>query len=683
MDILIGRENYLQGLLSILKNSRKRMQVCFLSGEAGVGKTALLNSFIENAKSMYPDLLVAGSKCHGITGSHPEPYLPFAQILGELSEKETSKYWEKIQKGIVELAPDWIQIIPGGSFLAAIIKTAQWGRRELVGSENLRHEQRYIVQYANALRELSKLAPLLIWIDDLQWADNATLDLISFLTDQIKDSGVLLVLNFRSHDTEYEELNSIRKLRGRLNRLSNFSEFELKNFTIVELREYLNVTQHSFPEDFANRLQDLSGGNPLYIREYVNLLHAKHLVKRVSGKFFLVNETVSPEIPQNLINLIKERLSIIDKDLRRVLAFASVQGERFGANAISFILKSPELDVIEKLNLLDRVHNLIKELEQENLIVKLGVEYQFIHALVQQVLYSDLSVGQKHILHSAIGEWMEDVYGALVNRYAADIAPHYEKGGKYEKAIYYYFLACENAISVLALDDAVLYAEAADLLLKDLPDDNMSREYSIDLLLIFARIHCLRAEFDSALKCCVNGQALSHKNFYEKHARFLYWHSMILDNMGNHNDAITPVLQALELSQEFQLSPDIVGALNIRLGSFYQRLPLKDVEDALERAMLIAEENFLIGIKLNALLQKEAVVINRRDNPEEALSLGYMALGIAQSNNLLHEQIRCRRAIARTCRELKRGDEALVHNIEAVALSKKLGLPDGDRKSVV
>lgn len=190
MTQLIARETYFKQLDNILQEAlRGNMHTIFVTGEAGIGKTALVAVFAERAKRAVPDLFVAGSKCYG----QQEPYLPFWQIIDAFTTEECGgSVWDRLRRGMAELAPEWIQVLPGGGIAAATIRTVQWGQSEFSDKGQGADTSRRLVQYTNALKLAAETTPLLLWIDDLHWADNATLDLIAFLADHARDARLLL-----------------------------------------------------------------------------------------------------------------------------------------------------------------------------------------------------------------------------------------------------------------------------------------------------------------------------------------------------------------------------------------------------------------------------------------------------------------------------------------------------------
>lgn len=676
---LIGRETELKQLNQILQKAVKgKLQIVFVTGEAGIGKTALVSTFLQQAKSNFPDLFTASSKCQAIAGSQQDPYLPFVRILEQIATaKKDNKGWERLRRGIVELGPDWLQILPGaGNLMAAVMRTAQWGQRELSQQGEGIDLSRRQIQYTNILRLTAETTPLLLYIDDLHWADTATLDLISFIADYAADIRLMLVATYRPTDIAHGkdgQSHPVKLLIQRLQRYKLATEIHVPNFTRQNLEAFLEHSQHQLPEPFKERIWQQSGGNPLFIREYVILLHDKRLLKRQKGAYVLVGKEVAIEVPTTVQHVIEQRLGLIAQELRRALAYASVQGERFTSKVLAELLASSELDLLERLNLLERVHNLIRELEEQHLVVRIGAEYQFVHVLIQQVLYNDLSQAQHAQLHLAIAQLLENLYGENARIYATDLAFHFERGKNVPKAIAYYLQAGENALAVLALDEALTAAQKV-LELSKSQQPSQALGWQLDALIQIAEAKYNQAQYDEALAVCNQGLDLSNaEHFVGKRVYLLYWCAKITQLSRNIGMAWEFLKEAIELLDVYHIeNVPLQAKLYAMVGSFYNLLPLEQVQFALDQAILLANQHDLPDIKAFALINKSWIALNHTDTPLEALTFGQEALKNAQT---LYYQMYSHRLLANAYRRLNRHSEALWHNQQAVQIAKQSGSP--------
>lgn len=678
---LIARDAQIQQLVASLKEALQgRFQVVFVTGEAGIGKTTLITHLIEGIKPKRPDIFVATSRCYSIAGSQQDAYLPFMQILEQLvGAKKGDTLWDRVRSGLAEVAPEWIEVVPViGDVAAATIRTVQWAQREFSSQGSGSDTSRLMIQYTNALKLVSATAPLLLWIDDLHWSDNATLDLMSFLADHARDSRIMLVASYRPTDITREvhgQPHPVRRLVSRLGRYNGCDQLPLTSFTHADLEQFLKSRRYNFPTEFVDRLRRQSGGNPLFVQEYVTLLHNRGLVREEQGAFVLTQAAVEVAIPDTVQAVIGERLDLIGQDLQRLLSYASVQGERFASRVLAQLLQANEIDVLDRLNLLDRVHQLIRELEESHLIIKVGSEYQFIHALIQQTLYNNLSAAQRRHLHLAIAQLLESLYGDDAPQYASDLAIHFECGGDLPKAIPYYLQAGRAALAILAPDNALLYAEKVRHLATKLPDKAQSTVWQLDALIQVAEARYWKAEYDAALAACGEGDSFCVRgDFPEQHAYLFYWRAMIADLEGRFGDIISFVRQALSILAVDSRDPHLQGLLYAQLVGIGSRLTLTEMKQASETALAIARRHNFPDVQARTLMRKAWTMLAWVDNVEEGLQAAREGLCIAQLHNMAYEQAYCHRMISRACLRLKQGENALHHAEQAVMITRNHGL---------
>ena len=172
----------------------------------------------------------------------------------------------------------------------------------------------------------------------------------------------MLILTYRPADVlslAAGGTHPARRLIQKLNRYEQCKEIKLVGFAEDDVKDFLVRSGHAFPESFVLRLQQRSGGNPLFLQEYVSLLHARHLVQRKGGAFVLTQSDVEAEIPTTIQSVIQQRLDLVPGDLRQLLTYASVQGEQFWSQILADLSEISDLVVLDKLNRLEKVHGLI------------------------------------------------------------------------------------------------------------------------------------------------------------------------------------------------------------------------------------------------------------------------------------------------------------------------------------
>jgi tetratricopeptide (TPR) repeat protein len=304
-----------------------------------------------------------------------------------------------------------------------------------------------------------------------------------------------------------------------------------------------------------------------------------------------------------------------------------------------------------------------------------GGEYQFIHALIQQTLYNNLSVGQRQHLHGAIAQLLESLYGENASLYAADLAIHFERGGDMTKAIPYYLQAGRAALAIFALDDALLYAEKVRELATQVSDKEQATAWQLDALIQIAETRHWKAEYDTALAACEEGEALCQNNeFAEQHAYLLYWRSVIASATGKIGNTVEPVRQALTILNGMKTEPRLLGILYAQLGRLNHSLPLDEIQQALDKSLTIAQQHNFPDIKATVLIYKTRILNLWTYEYEDAAQAAIEALEIAERYKMPHEKSVAHGMIGQTYFYLKRNKDSLYHCEQAVLIARKYGL---------
>ena len=286
-------------------------QVCFISGEAGSGKTTLLEEFTQRALEAHDSLIAVAGTCDAHTGSG-DAFLPFREIMEQLTgdledrtehapaKKENAKRLKHIVlvagETLVEMAPDLIGVVvPGATLLAKAGKyvagKSKWAdrlRKQMEQQQasgftatNLDKAQVY-EQYVNVLERLSAVAPLLLVIDDLQWADTASLGLLFRLARRIDKMPIMVVGNYRPNDIAIGRDGERHPLEAMLSEVKRY-----RGDVVVDLDEarqtggrafvdaYLDEEPNELDEDFRESLLGHTGGHPLFTIELLRDLQER------------------------------------------------------------------------------------------------------------------------------------------------------------------------------------------------------------------------------------------------------------------------------------------------------------------------------------------------------------------------------------------------------------------------
>ena len=430
--------------------------VILICGEPGIGKSALLGRFLEEAAAAANPFLAGRGACveqHGVG----EAYLPFLQALQQLLSGPRQ---DRILALFRRFAPTWC--IQFSSLFSST--TVDQFQREAIGSTR----ERMLRELGDVLTELTVTTPVVLALEDLHWADSATIDLLRYLGQRATSHHFLLLGTERPQENA-SEYRLLRNCKRELTAQSACEEIRLDALPEEDIGSYL--TQHFEPNRFPPELGMLiyrqTEGHPLFITGVLQLLAERGDVVRRDGEWVLTKPVREVEIgvPNSVRSMIDKRLDSLNEEDRQMLQYASVQGVDFSSTVLGDAAPGDELTLEESLDRVQRAHRLIQRLGQEDLPAgDVAIRYRFAHALYRDTLYETLLPKRRIALHQRTGESLERLYSNEKARVASALSVHFERARRYEKAIEYLEMAGENAKSIFVHSQAIeFYAHALDL----------------------------------------------------------------------------------------------------------------------------------------------------------------------------------------------------------------------------
>ncbi len=494
-------------------------RVAFITGEAGTGKTALAGEYARRARETHAGLIVAGGNCNAYTGAG-DPYLPFREILGQLTGDVESRWaagamstegarrlWTLMPlavQSLVETGPDLLDTLLAAPPLAARAATAApggagWRDRleRLLAIDRTDRGQRGLRQvdlYAQVTALLTALArehPLLLTLDDLQWADAGTIDLLFHLGRRLAGSRILVVGIYRPSEVAVDR-------DGRRHPLAPLiREFE-RQFGTVEVhlpqagdRQFIDAFLDSEPnrlnDSFRGALYRHTGGHALFTVEMLRGMQERgDLVRDQAGRWIQGSAVDWWNLPARVEGVIGERLDRLPAALRETLATASVEGESFTAEVVAQVQGIPASEIVAQLSGdLDRRHRLVVSEGCQPVNPSRGrvSRYRFRHILFQAYAYDGLDEAEGAYLHQAVGNALEQVYAGQTETVAVQLARHYHAAGWMDKAADYYLQAGDRARGFYAYAEARQHYDRALDALAELPDTVSNRRRRVDALI--------------------------------------------------------------------------------------------------------------------------------------------------------------------------------------------------------
>jgi class 3 adenylate cyclase/predicted ATPase len=489
---LVGREAevlQLHGWLNTARNGAR--QVVFVSGEPGIGKTTVVETFLGQVAGD-ERLRIGRGQCVEHYGAG-EAYLPILEALGRLCREEDG---HEVVALLRQYAPSWLVQLP------SVLNTTELEelQRRTAGVTR----ERMLRELAEALEALTSERVLILRVEDLHWSDYSTLDLLSVLARRHEAAKLFIIGTYRPIEVLTRE-HPLRAIKQELQVHGQCEELALDFLSEGAVAEYLarrfGSLASSLPQSairnpqspvplqaLAQLIHQRTDGNPLFMVNVVNDLIAQGVVVQTNGGWELRGEVRERTLttPVNLRQMIEQQIARVSPEERKVLEAASVAGAEFSAAAVAAGTElSPEVVETHCDNLVRREQFLRARETTEWPDGTIAAQYGFGHALYQEVLYEQLSASRRIRLHRQIGEREEQGYGERASEIAAELAAHFERGRDTERAIHYLQQAGENSVRRSANTEAISDLTAALGLLKTLPDtpERSQRELTLQIAL--------------------------------------------------------------------------------------------------------------------------------------------------------------------------------------------------------
>ena len=453
-SVLVGRERELAALDRVLHPaSHGGRRLILVSGEAGIGKTALITRFIGKA-SRDTGVVIARGQCVEYYGAC-EPYLPWFEVLNQLSQ---SCGREQLAGVLRRCAPMWLSQLPW------LIEAAerQTVRLEIAGAQR----ERMVRELAEALAEIGAEAQLVIVLEDLHWSDPSSIDLLAYLARRAQRNWTLIG-SYRPAEL-HASSHPLVTLKQDLLLHGVCEELPLDLLTPEAVARYVNGRLPGAPDVLATGIHRRTDGNPLFMVNVLDYLLACGAVVHSDGCWRLsdTSHSTCTRIPESLKDMIERQLDRLTGDEQSVLEIASVPGAAFSAALVAAMADAPLESIEDRLASLARRGSFLRAADR--VIWPDGTEsdgYAFIHALYQQVLYERIGTARRRRMHRVTGERLEAALGERASDIAAELALHFQRGRDDWRAVRYLTTAGENAMRRGAfVEAAALLNQGLDVL---------------------------------------------------------------------------------------------------------------------------------------------------------------------------------------------------------------------------
>jgi predicted ATPase len=449
-----------------------------VTGEPGLGKTTLVEGFLEELTAGGPTCGLARGRCsERLAGT--EAYLPFLEALDSLLHGEGGASAAQAMK---LLAPTWyVQLAPlaaNDPSLARVLAEAKEASQE--------RRKRELGLF---LHEVSRQRPLVVFLDDFHWADPSSVDLLAYLGSKCSGWRFLLVLTYRPSDLLriHHPFWPVKlDLQGR----GVCREIALSFLSREDFDLYLSLAfaGHQFPDDLAAILHARTEGNPLFMVGLLRYLRDCGVIVQGHGGWALARALpdLRRELPESVRGMIRRKVEQLSATDCHLLMAASVQGAEFDSAVVAHLLGRDAADVEERLDVLERVHGMVRRMQEQSFPDgALSVRYSFVHVLYQNAIFAALQPTRRAAWSAAAARALLGHYGEKSAGLAAELATLFEAGRDPERAADYFLAAAENAARVFAHHEAVALARRGLAVVHTLPEspEQARRELTLQVTL--------------------------------------------------------------------------------------------------------------------------------------------------------------------------------------------------------
>jgi tetratricopeptide (TPR) repeat protein len=467
--VLVGREREILQLLDHLDSAIDGIgTTVFVCGEAGVGKTRLVNDFLDRAKER--EVKVLSGWCMSEAAI---PYFPFMEVFNTyMSTLSDEKAKSTITKhlGIMR----WLR---GPE--RALEESASLSESPVYLTTPEIERDRTFEAVARILLQLSAQEPTVLFLDDLHWADHLSLALLHYLSRKCRDSHLLIIGTYRPEElfqTTAGQYHPLEETMFSMSREDLLTILELNPLKRKDFPELLKSVFNSVISDkLVEKLYEETEGNPLFALETLNLLVDEGFLSEEEGQWSLTSPMEQIRIPSKVHEVIIRRIRRLRREERNLLNLAAVCGFSFNPGTLSKTIESDIVDVLQSLYEIEQSHRLIRHEDST---------FEFTHHKIREVIYSNLPGELKRVYHLKTAGCLEQVLvDDMSDGCMADVALHYVEGGVPERAFEYLLKLGEKAVNIFANVQAIDYlSKALEATQKDpslATEENLGRIYAL------------------------------------------------------------------------------------------------------------------------------------------------------------------------------------------------------------
>jgi class 3 adenylate cyclase/tetratricopeptide (TPR) repeat protein len=444
--IFVGRDGEQERLRQLWKETAAgERRVALLGGEPGIGKTRLAAQLAAELHGQ--GALVLAGRCDEDLGV---PYQPFVEALRHYVTHAPEPRLGRHGGELARIVPELPDLVPG--------------LPEPLRSDPETERYRLFDAVASWLADASAETPVLLILDDIQWAAKPTLLLLRHVLRSAEPARLLCLATYR--DTDIGRGHPLTELLADLRRDDGSERLPVTGLDASGVAAFMEAAAgHGLDEDgedLARAVWAETEGNPFFMVEIIRHLAEAGALEQREGRWVVSSVLDDVGIPEGVRDVVGRRLSRLSEAANQALTVAAVVGLEFEPAVVAAAAGMEEDDLLAG----------VEEAVAARLVVEAGgpvPRYRFSHTLIRATLYDEVTAGRRVVLHRKVGEAIEAVHGHHLDDHLPALALHWARASapaaEVGKAVDYATRAGNRALAQLAHDEAAsYYAQAVELL---------------------------------------------------------------------------------------------------------------------------------------------------------------------------------------------------------------------------
>jgi len=464
---IVGRKQEKNLLLERWERTNNfKGQIVLLSGDAGVGKSRLVTVLEEHA-AKNPQAWLTPCQCsvyHQNSVLYPIIDLLERSVLKFEQDNDPAKKLTRLEGFFTQYGFALSKVIPVFCDLLSVPLGKQYPSTTLVPE---RQKQLIFDTLLEVIGKIASRQPLLLIVEDMQWADPTTLEFLSLLADQIANSRILALFTFRSdfHPPLHPRTYITHLMLDRLTREQS-----------IDMIRYVSGGK-ALPAEVIEQILTKTDGVPLFVEELTRMVLESGFLKEEPEEYILTGHFHSLKIPVTLKDSLMARLDRLTSS-KELIQLCAILGREF----------TFEMLVAVQSGNIDQIRRGLRELVQSEMLYQKGVfpsaSYTFKHALIQETAYQSMLKNTRQKYHRKIGDTLVNRFPDLAASQPEIIAHHYTEARIVEIAVPYWQQAGKRALERYANVEAISHLTRAHKILEALPETAIHNETELEVLLV-------------------------------------------------------------------------------------------------------------------------------------------------------------------------------------------------------